>query len=209
MLIVTDKLLQYRIVEPSDVVTFVFATKTSTLPLEMRTEQIRDWSSSVWWDLIRITIEKVNGRVNQLQSRLDALEAEKADRQETEDPLAAATQRGDPAEPVLIFPSKVETPMPNEEMKDSLRERQDALAAIKTEQRKVLSFTLNGFAGHIPAGAAQLAARKVSPDDWKVYWHVCWAREFLRRVSVAARSIKLCLVLTIICFPVSQTDRRK
>lgn len=191
MLIVTDKLLQYRIIEPSDVVAFVFATKESTLPADMRTSQIRDWSSSVWWDLIRITVEKVNGRVNQLQSRLDALEAEEADRHETKDPLAAATQSNEPAEPVLIFPSNVVTPVPNEGKKDSLTERRDALAAIKTEQRKVLSFTLNGFAGLIPSGAAQLAAENVTPDDWRVHWHVCWAREFVRRVSVAASWMKI------------------
>jgi nuclear cap-binding protein subunit 1 len=60
--IVFDRLLQYRVVNPPDVLAWVF-----------NEEEERDWSDIANWDVLRSTLERVGSRVKQLTARLQTL----------------------------------------------------------------------------------------------------------------------------------------
>lgn len=111
VLIVFDKLMQYRIVEPADVINFVFAPAApETMPayiLQGSGDNVpasfskllepvdgqgatRDWASFDWYEIVRLTIEKVNGRVGQVRRRLARLQREEAEETERKEAAAAA-----------------------------------------------------------------------------------------------------------------------
>lgn len=205
ILIVVEKLLQYRIVEPSDVVTFVFDPPASTLPDAPKPPKSRDWSSSLWWELLRGTIEKINGRVNQLQARVEALENEATERQERADAEASApaheTSAPKAASP-LVFPTTAAEPIqkvdPEKTRKETLEERRQALEAVRTEQRKVLAAVLQGFASELPKD--YLSNSSVDPaGSWPTYWVSGWMKEFLRRVSLQGLLPVLPILTTFAC----------
>ncbi|KAK0546340.1 Nuclear cap-binding protein subunit 1 [Tilletia horrida] len=221
-LIVFDKLLQYRIVEPADVIAFVFLppeelqvldqgsgnhvpgsfSKTTqvevTLPQASGTtatsvERLRDWSTFGWWDIVKLTVEKVNGRVDQLQARLAASERKDADDEDRKGAVAASTATdGDNsmlgsgqnganngsglAESVSgsLFPtSAAEVERQVREaadraerervMKGATGEARKALEAIRVEQRKVLVGTTSGFV-HLLKVTEAVAGGRVNAD---------------------------------------------
>lgn len=93
ILIIVDKWLQYRIIEPTDVVDFVFSPPTDQPEITTGTEdvaQIRDWSNFLWWELIKLTVHKVHGRVDQVKKRLETLKKEEIDRLEREEAVKEA-----------------------------------------------------------------------------------------------------------------------
>lgn len=95
--ICVDKLLQYRLVEPSDVIHFVFSPPLDLPAAVLQGEQgqvdgARDWSTFNWWELIKLTVNKVNGRVDQVQKRLETLERQELDKKEKQ---KAAEEAGD------------------------------------------------------------------------------------------------------------------
>ncbi|CAO1628956.1 unnamed protein product [Sympodiomycopsis kandeliae] len=119
VIIVLDKLMQYRIVEPADVINFIFyPPAASTVPetilqgsgdgvpasfsklLEATGKQgaCRDWASFDWYEIVRMTIEKVNGRVGQVRRRLARLQREEAEEAERKEAAAAAGVAEDDAE---------------------------------------------------------------------------------------------------------------
>ncbi|PWN30717.1 hypothetical protein BDZ90DRAFT_229719 [Jaminaea rosea] len=115
-LIVVDKLVQYRIVEPADVVGFVFngdSLGEAALPTTVlqgsgdtvawsfsrpynsddtgaASHYTRDWSSFDWYEILRLTVEKVNGRVGQVRRRLARLQRDEAEEEERKEAEAAA-----------------------------------------------------------------------------------------------------------------------
>lgn len=119
--ICVDKLLQYRLVEPTDVVKFVFSPPLNMPSLVLQgseeNDTMRDWSGFNWWELIKLTVNKVNGRVDQVQKRLDTLEREESDKIEKQRAAEEAGDSIEEAKPVLIqepnkqplFPSGVTT----------------------------------------------------------------------------------------------------
>ncbi|CAO1613652.1 unnamed protein product [Jaminaea pallidilutea] len=142
VLIVLDKLMQYRIVEPNDVILFIFnPPKPSTLPPTLlqgsgdeahwsfsklmpsigsvESTYLRDWASFDWFEVVRLTVDKVNGRVGQVRRRLARLQREEAEEAERKEAAAAAgeeEQQQDPAaEPVAAatpfsFPTSATLP---------------------------------------------------------------------------------------------------
>jgi nuclear cap-binding protein subunit 1 len=60
--IVFDRLLQYRVINPPDVVAYMFDE-----------EEEKDWSDIANWDVLRSTLERVGSRVRQLTERLQNL----------------------------------------------------------------------------------------------------------------------------------------
>lgn len=120
VLIVFDKLMQYRIVEPADIIAFVFHPQDpSAVPatiLQSSGDQVpwsfsrllegssvagvgsahyvRDWASFDWYEVVRLTVEKVNGRVGQVRRRLARLQREEAEEAERKEAAAAAGAAG-------------------------------------------------------------------------------------------------------------------
>jgi len=230
--IVFDKLLQYRIVEPADIIDFVFAPPRNIPALVLLGSGDgvagsfsrvappeaggleRDWSTFSWWDIVRITVDKVNGRVEQVRKRLETLEREEADEA---DRKAAAEAAGAeepqlPAEPEFklpLFPGASLPPRPQpspvaraaaaqatqkEAVKKANGTSQDARAAldaISVEQRKVLVGATQGFVRLVRATAPTLAAAgeldEATPNEaWQAWWVRAWYRNFLRLVSGAS-----------------------
>lgn len=73
-LIVLDKLLQYRLVDTRDVITWVFA---STMPSdEGAAKATKSWSDPDLWQMLQITLRTVRGRVDAARMRLQGLKRE-------------------------------------------------------------------------------------------------------------------------------------
>lgn len=188
--IVVDKLLQYRIVEPADVVEFIFSPPTD----EPQTIQVpgeakgkgEGWVGFNTWLLLRLTLEKVNGRVDQLKKRLEEIERKEAEERERKEAAAAAglplddlqAESNEPEQDALpLFPTSATLPVRPKEDKRELSST-DALAsldAIKTEQRKVLVTTINGF--------TSLLLHPHHPQDedhWHSWWINGWYKQLVR-----------------------------
>lgn len=100
ILIVADKWLQYRIIEPADVIDFVFAPPSDQPAIVTGTVDVaqqRDWSSFHWWELIKLTVHKVHGRVEQVRKRLESMQRAEMERLER---LEAVREAGGPTDDV-------------------------------------------------------------------------------------------------------------
>ena len=177
VLIVIDKLLQYRIVEPVDVVHFVFTPPKETcrflvqhsgdeVPFSFSASAealggtLRDWSSFNWWALICLTVDKIVGRVDQLADRYESLvQRESSDAPTDAPPAAAPSSTSDEA--------KVH------------------LDAVQLEQRRVLVTVVQQFVQLIDAVHAWDASPCRDPESaetWQAWWIQEWYREFLSMV---------------------------
>jgi len=226
VMIVFDKLLQYKIVEPTDVVDFVFSPSRSAPAVVMMGTGddalssfsrlrdgavVRDWSAFTWWDIIRLCVEKVNGRVDQVRRRLAKLEREEAEARERKEAQEAAGENDgkndqidvDPTPAPSVFPTSASLPSKpapapedndNEKKKATSEETKVSLEAIKLEQRKVLVGTTSGFVKLVrDARAFESIPVEDERDElaWQAWWARAWYREFARLVSLEA--LKCCL----------------
>lgn len=87
--IVFDKLLQYRLIDPIDMVTYLFTGDTSTLlnsldGTENTSVQPREWSDVNSWEILKLTVEKVQNRVKGSRARLEALKKKEENRLDAE-----------------------------------------------------------------------------------------------------------------------------
>lgn len=224
ILITFDKLLQYRIVEPADIISFIFSPPTASevpavvlgssgdhVPNSLSALGVapggttRDWASMGWWDVVRMTVDKVNGRVDQLRARLESLEREEAEerekRQAAEAAGADAVAEEKPAAPALpLFPTSASLPpkpgmaadeKPSASGKKGAggtsEEARTALEAIRAEQRRVLVGTTRGFV-EVVRQLDALAPAPLDPEErdekgWQAWWVRAWYIEFGRLVS--------------------------
>lgn len=181
ILIVCDKLLQYRIVEPVDVVTFVFAddaqrdtdrsdeeeSAAPSSPFDVAATRVpewggthRDWSSFHWWAMLRLTMDKVMGRVNQLTRRVQDL------RRRADDNQAAAA-------------SATSTELARHPASSSMEEAQVHLDAVLLEQRKVLVTILSRLVLFLQNKAHVSIQDEPDSCTWQVWWVREWYRAFM------------------------------
>ncbi|KAL4402030.1 Nuclear cap-binding protein subunit 1 [Malassezia pachydermatis] len=178
VLIVCDKLLQYRIVEPVDVVTFVFSTPEATeaddeagsafalaTPSAVWGSTSRDWSSFHWWAMLRLTVDKVLGRVGQLARRVEELKR------------ASSTETTASADPTSHSVSSSDAPP--RAAASSVDEAQVHLDAIQLEQRKVLVTILTQMVALLHARGLPTLDAHASADAWQTWWLHEWYRAFL------------------------------
>lgn len=243
--IVFDKLLQYRIVEPADVVAFVFETPRPLPAVVLQEEQPqdearfggyqRDWSSMQWYDVIKLTVEKVNGRVDQVRKRFERLEREEAEEAERKEAAKAAATSGvdgeedskmaeaskqevpeaAPAPPKpFLAPEESVNPTPAQPQKKregTAQEAKTALEAIQAEQRKVLVNATMGFV-KLLKGKDLRQLEQVNADQendeatWQAWWIRAWYRDYLRAVSVLSEFHHMDPLLTDLA--VQQASRR-
>lgn len=184
--IVVDKLLQYRIVEPADVVEFIFNPPEDEPATIARMEKGEGWVGFNTWTLLKLTLEKVNGRVDQLKKRLEEISRKEAEEQERKDAAAAAGLPFDDhpltsteeEEKQPLFPTSATLPIRPPEASAtastevSSTEALASLDAIKSEQRKVLIGTVNGFTSHL----AKLDGEK----GWEHWWCLGWYKQLVR-----------------------------
>lgn len=191
--IVVDKLLQYRIVEPADVVEFIFSPpmdEPGTISSPNGASGREGWVGFNTWTLLRLTLEKVNGRVDQLKKRLEEIQRNEAEEVERREAAAAAgfgeedvRQGDDEAEQASmpLFPTSATLPIrpatssaKEEKSQLSSTEALASLDAIKSEQRKVLVTTLVGFKTLI------VRSQTNEPDEWTLWWIKSWYRQMVR-----------------------------
>lgn len=75
--IIADKLMQYGVVGGEDVVRWVFSTQGGSGRVGKDGEE---WMAGQKWDLLRMGVDKVNGRVVGVRRKIVALEAEEEER---------------------------------------------------------------------------------------------------------------------------------
>ncbi|CCF48769.1 hypothetical protein NDA14_006860 [Ustilago hordei] len=200
VLIVVDKLLQYRIVEPADVVEFIFnPPKDEPRTIEPQTPvQQEGWAGFNTWSLLRMTLEKVNGRVDQLKKRLEESERKEAyERERKEAALAAGLpldSEGEKSEEKLLplFPTSATLPIrPKEETKTELSstEALASLEAIKTEQRKVLITAVNGFKNLILHPKIQTPHTPQYQSWWIDGWYTVLLRTFNKHLLYNSQTL--------------------
>ncbi|CDR99104.1 related to 80 kDa nuclear cap binding protein [Sporisorium scitamineum] len=193
--IVVDKLLQYRIVEPADVVEFIFSPPTDE-PATILSSGGGDVEREGWvgfntWTLLRMTLEKVNGRVDQLKKRLEEIQRKEAEKRERKDAAAAAglplddlPVQQEEEESMPLFPTSATLPLrPTTEQQQTTQQPSSTeasanLDAIKSEQRKVLILAIHGFKTHL----ASLEQQGEKPG-WNHWWTMGWYRQLVRCFS--------------------------
>ncbi|SPO31731.1 related to 80 kDa nuclear cap binding protein [Ustilago trichophora] len=186
--IVVDKLLQYRIVEPADVVDFIFSPPTdepSTIHAPLG-EAKEGWAGFNTWTLLKLTLEKVNGRVDQLKKRLEETERKEAEERERKEAALAAglpldddqlEDKPQEEEALPLFPTSATLPIrpTKEEPKSAELNSTEALAsldAIKSEQRKVLIGAVTGFKSAI--------LKNETSEEWVQWWINGWYKQLVR-----------------------------
>lgn len=157
VLIVCDKLLQYRIVEPVDVVRFVFTNEPgrTDAPFALAGQSPewgptrRDWSSFHWWGLLRLTVDKVLGRVHQLSRRVDDV------RRQADAPDGAPPAPG------------------------AADEAQVHLDAVLLEQRKVLVTIMSQLVHQMQQQPVPTLDDTADSAAWQGWWLREWYRAFV------------------------------
>ncbi|KAI9279792.1 MIF4G like-domain-containing protein [Sporodiniella umbellata] len=120
MCILLDKLLNYRVIDPTSVITWVFEEN-----------QLKYAGRSFIWEILKNTLGKVNSRVTQVKSKLDSLqsvhETNKAKRAELE-----ATEMTEAEEQQEL---------------DSIRIVENSLATVTRERKEVFLLVCQKFVG--------------------------------------------------------------
>lgn len=209
IVMITDKWLQYRIIEPADVIEFIFNPpkgqfKTGKLAVDEDVANLRDWSDFNWWEIIKLTIYKVHGRVEQVRRRLNDLQQVEIERMEKLEavkeaggalddgkggagnapgasslPLfpSGATQSTLPRRPDLP-PMQLNDAHQQTQKQQTVEEAKASFDNILQEQRKVLVSSLQGF-------VSLLRSHENTADVWKRHgqennddetWQVWWIK---------------------------------
>jgi nuclear cap-binding protein subunit 1 len=176
-LITADKYLQYGVLEPLDVVDWVFADDASS-------DSVPDgWTDATKWELLRMTLDKVVGRVVRERRRLRAVD--KADEVARARRAAERLERG---EGVGMDEDEDDAPRS--------REAQDVQAQVDVQTgrlERVFGATVRRFAeellpfayGRDGAGLKAVLALVDAGDagGWPMRARWGWWREFVRRYA--------------------------
>ncbi|KAF9020629.1 hypothetical protein BDZ89DRAFT_1138556 [Hymenopellis radicata] len=188
VVIVFDKLMQYQIVDPTDVINWTF---------ERGTESHDELSSvrcigGLQWDLVKGALDKANGRVNIARKKVAAL------RKEDDDTRAQAIAKEGTA--MDVDDAKPDDIPENPALTTALK----AFSSLVREQKTGLSRALEGFVSCLapPESSAHPKPESrtvISPTAWedranwgKEEWNVwetwCWYRHFCRVYSPYLRT---------------------
>ncbi|KAI9346679.1 armadillo-type protein [Pilaira anomala] len=148
--ILLDKLLNYRVIDPTSVITWIFEE-----------DQLKFVSKSFIWEILKNTLSKVNSRVVQVKAKLDNFqalhEANKLKRAETEMTEMAEAEA--------------------QQELDSLRIVENSLANVSREQKEVFMAIYQKFT-HVLQELIRTIPDVES--SWTYKWVFGWYREILR-----------------------------
>jgi nuclear cap-binding protein subunit 1 len=204
--IVFDKLMQYQIVDPTDVVGWTFINRAEIKELSESTGPLS--LSAFEWDLLKGALDKANGRVMIARRKITTL------RKEDDDTRAKAKADGNSMDvdadvkagsnfPVLriyrlltLLGTEDEAPAVDS---PALTTALKAFASLTREQKGALSRTLDGFVSCLAPAATDSnpnphARIVISDEGWndraawdKDQWNAWetwgWYRQFCRSVS--------------------------
>ncbi|KAG6811250.1 hypothetical protein H0H92_008368 [Tricholoma furcatifolium] len=183
--IVLDKLMQYQIVDPNDVVGWIFA-KGGALGLGGEGNL-----SAFEWDLLKGALDKANGRVIIARKKVTAL------RKEDDEARARAKARANESMEVDTDakPDGEDETVDNPALTTALK----ALDSLLSEQKATLSRTLEGFVACLaPASEGALRTSKTGDviseqawhnranwdnNEWNTWETWAWYRQFCRAYS--------------------------
>ncbi|RXW20034.1 hypothetical protein EST38_g5825 [Candolleomyces aberdarensis] len=191
--IVFDKLMQYQIVDPTDVVGWTFLNGNAIGQLS---EAAPMNLSAFEWDLLRAAIDKANGRVVSARRKVMALRKEDDDTRAR----ALAGAAGDTNMEVDVEAKRDEADADSPQLVVALK----AYSSLTKEQRMALSKTLEGFVGCLaPTSTAPHPnphARTVieesawenranwGRDEWNAWETWGWYRQFCRAYAPYLRT---------------------
>ncbi|KAG6333085.1 hypothetical protein ID866_6009 [Astraeus odoratus] len=193
--IVFDKLMQYQIVDPTDVVAWTFSSLATggkdSDPLCLQTFQ---------WELLKGALDKANGRVTVARKKVVAL------RKEQDDSIARARARGGADVGNMEVDGEVK-PLKQDDDADENPQLKTALKAFTSltrEQRSVLAKIIEGFISclspapgdaHQNPHAATVIQEEAweqraswSNDEWMTWETWGWYRHFCRMYSPYLRN---------------------
>lgn len=172
-LIVLDKLLQYRLVDTRDVISWVFAPSE-----EQPDTRPKTWSDPDLWAILQITLKSVRKNVEGARLRVEGLGREAEMVGAEEDNKAGGEGVVDAEGDVAVRDATAPENTELVSAKSYLQEAQD-------EQASTLVDVLGHFAKLLPAD--------VSRNDWETWWLEGWVRELCRsafdRQSISAPAI--------------------
>lgn len=180
-LITVDKYLQYGVLEPLDVVDWVFADDTSS-----GDDSNDGWTDGSKWEMLRMTLDKVVGRVVGVRRRLR--DVDRADEVARARRAAERLERGE---------GVVDDDMAEDEDKvERSRDAQDAQASLDiqtTRLEKILASVARRFVSELlpwKGGADGLGLKGVlallesgEVSGWSMRARWGWWREFVRRYA--------------------------
>ncbi|KAG8732772.1 hypothetical protein FRC11_011079 [Ceratobasidium sp. 423] len=164
--IVFDKLMQYQIIEPSDVIEYAFESGT--------TEGEVPGLSSERWVLVEAALNKANGRIVGAKRKVVTLNKDEEERRARA--IANAGGIGMDADGD-VQPAELDMPA-----SQSLVSAQKALEALTKDQKKVFQSAITGFINTLTkTGIPSLApAGTWSRAEWNAWETWCWYRQFCR-----------------------------
>jgi len=191
--IVFDKLMQYQIVDPSDVVGWTFVNGAGigqpselTGPLSLNAFE---------WDLMRAALDKANGRVVIARRRVAALRKEEDDTR-----AQAKAQANENTMEVDADTKQEEASVDNPAITTAIK----AFTSLTREQRAALSQTLEGFVSCLAPSATDSNPNPHSRtviteqawhnranwgnDEWNAWETWGWYRQFCRAYPPYLRS---------------------
>ncbi|KAI0352745.1 cap binding protein 80-PB [Trametes cingulata] len=184
--IVFDKLMQYQIVDPTDVVGWTFTH------CALVTEgKYKATFNAFQWDLLKLALDKANGRVMVQRRKVAVLRKEADDKAAKAIAGESATMEVDADARPDVIPAG-ESPQLTSAIK--------AFTVLTREQKSALARTLDGFVDYLAIEAASHKVREVitehawhnranwEDDDWETWETWCWYRHWGRTYSPYLRN---------------------
>ncbi|KAI9476184.1 MAG: armadillo-type protein [Benjaminiella poitrasii] len=148
--ILLDKLLNYRVIDPTSVITWIFEE-----------DQLQFAGRSFLWEILKNTLSKVNSRVVQVKAKLENFQtlhnANKLKRAESENKELAEAEE--------------------QQELDSLRIVENSLSTVTREQKEVFMTVCQKFA-HVLQNLIESTPEVES--NWTYKWIIGWFKEILR-----------------------------
>ncbi|KAI7896054.1 armadillo-type protein [Mucor mucedo] len=148
--ILLDKLLNYRVIDPTSVITWIFEA-----------DQLKFVGRSFIWEILKNTLAKVNSRVVQVKGKLDNFQAQydtnKIKREQSEMTEMAEAEAQQEA--------------------DALRLVENSLASVSREQKEVFMIVYQKFARVLQE---LITSNPDVESSWTYKWVFGWYREILR-----------------------------
>ncbi|CAO3576982.1 unnamed protein product [Absidia cylindrospora] len=152
--ILLDKLLNYRIVDPTSVIAWVFEP-----------EQLDNVGRSYVWEILKNTLNKVVSRAAQIKSRLESFRQQHADNE--------IKRSAQPATEMSQAESQQEL--------DTIQIAENSLTTVAREQKEVFMVMYQRFTQVLQSLLVSLSAQGRNPDqDWTYWWVHGWLKEILR-----------------------------
>ncbi|KAI9308621.1 armadillo-type protein [Cunninghamella echinulata] len=152
--ILLDKLLNYRILDPSSVILWVFESNQMDNP-----------GRSYVWEILKNTINKVVSRATQIKNRLENFQQLHSENE--------AKRAANPVDELAKAEAQQEL--------DTIQIAEKSLATVNREQKEVFILVYQQFSKCIQSLLTKLSNESRNPDeDWTYWWISGWFKEFLR-----------------------------